>query len=731
MPELLTLGDYDSATRTGPAIWLRCAIEPEIRKASLPDLVWPADAVPVIYLPEVSRQVLRAGEDCPSLLQPLVELQYRGVVWGSKSGRDWTIRAFLTSSETRVGLDVAEDRQTAQSLRVALSVLATTPLARLRGKRLEATDFDRLMSGDTIRDLLLWLGNPAATRASWDSARWAAFCGLCDREYDFDPESGGPLLGGERLGEGAGEWKGVWDRFCEAPEAYPGIPELLRKAKPALLVFRPEAWPDEAESRENSLRDELNSLRSAEPTEARSALAKLESQHGGRRAWVWARLGMCSLAEALEHLSRLASVTEAPLGGDSSDAMALQYRERGFRADDAVLRAIACARREEDQAAVTAAIRAVYLPWLDEAARALQARLSGEETDPSLRNTPIGLEDGDCLLFVDGLRYDLGERLALALEGQGQMVARSWRWAALPTVTSTGKPAASPLGDEVSRTSDFAADYTPQHGKGKKLLTTDRLRQELAARKMALLNTQLPGAAPASGAAWDEFSSFDELGHSLGSRLADQVEEELARLAERISAHLSAGWRRVRVVTDHGWLLVPGGLPVLELPTYLTESKWSRCAAVKDSAHVEVPVFGWTWNPSERFASGPGARSFRAGSEYAHGGVSLQECVVPELVVTSSAQRGEAVQIVELSWAKLRCRAKVAPAPLGLRFDIRTKQGDPQSTLARPVKIDAEGKASVLVGDEDAYGLAVRAVVLDADGEAIATRATTVGGEET
>jgi len=101
------------------------------------------------------------------------------------------------------------------------------------------------------------------------------------------------------------------------------------------------------------------------------------------------------------------------------------------------------------------------------------------------------------------------------------------------------------------------------------------------------------------------------------------------------------------------------------------------------------------------------------------------------LVVTSSAQRGEAVQIVELSWAKLRCRAQVSPAKPGLRFDIRTKQGDPQSTLARPVKIDSEGKASVLVGDEDAYGLAVRAVVLDADGEAVASRATTVGGEET
>ena len=46
MPELLTLGDYDAATRTGPAIWLRCVIEPAVRADKFPDLAWPADTVP-------------------------------------------------------------------------------------------------------------------------------------------------------------------------------------------------------------------------------------------------------------------------------------------------------------------------------------------------------------------------------------------------------------------------------------------------------------------------------------------------------------------------------------------------------------------------------------------------------------------------------------------------------------------------------------------------------------
>jgi hypothetical protein len=732
MPELLALGEYDPETRTGPAIWLRCVIEPGVRRASFPDLSWPADAVPVIYLPNVSRQMLRAGEECPDLLKPLVELQYRGAVWGSKSGRDWTIRAFLTSSEVGLDLDVAEDRQTAQSLRVALPVLATTPLARLRGKRLEAADFDKLMSGDTVRDLLLWLGDPAGTRASWDAGKWSAFCGLCRTEFGFDPDKDGPLAGGESLGTRSDRWQPVWDRFAEAPGAYPGIPALLRKAKPTdVLLFQRDAWPDEAESAEASLRSRLLVLAELAPAEARAALRKLEAEHGERRSWVWDKLGMCSLAQALEHLSNLASTTEAALGGESSDAMSLRYREHGFRADDAVLRAIACAKRDENRSAVTCAVRAVYLPWLDDAAEALQKLLTEEGENPGLRNKSIELEEGDCLLFVDGLRYDLGERLAFLMEEQGADVARSWRWAALPTVTSTAKPATSPLGGEVSRTSDFVADYTPQYGKGKKPLTTDRLRQELAARKVVLLAGQLPGAAPASGAAWDECSSFDKLGHDLGIRLADQIEQELAQLAERIGALLSAGWRRVRVVTDHGWLWVPGGLPIFPLPSYLTESKWSRCAAVKDSSHVQVRVFGWTWNPSERFASAPGAQSFRSGVDYAHGGVSLQECVIPELMITSSTQGGEPVRIDELSWAKLRCRVRVSPARPGLRLDIRTKQGDPKSSLGHPTKIGLDGKVSVLVEDEEKSGVAVRVVVIDAAGDVVASLATTVGGEET
>ena len=144
MPELLSLGEYKPDEKTGPAIWLRCVIE-----RSLPDIELPEDVIPIIYMPNVSRQTLRAVEECPNSLKPLVELQYRGAVWTQRNGRDWTVEAFLVSKDGGLGLDVARDRHTRHAMLGALAQLAVTPLTRLTGKRLEAEDFDKLMVEDT------------------------------------------------------------------------------------------------------------------------------------------------------------------------------------------------------------------------------------------------------------------------------------------------------------------------------------------------------------------------------------------------------------------------------------------------------------------------------------------------------------------------------------------------------------------------------------------------------
>jgi len=732
MPELLTLGGYDAETRTGPAIWLRCVIEPAVRADKFPDLVWPAGTVPVIYMPGVSRQTLRAVEECPDALKPLVELQYRGTVWTQKNGKDWTVRAFLVSDDGGLGLDVAEDKLALQAMQGAMSHLAVTPVARLRSKRLEAEDFDRLMIGDTPRDLLLWLGDPDSTRGQWDEGKWSAFRNRCRQDYGFDPEADGEIVGGEKLGERKDAWYGVWERFAESPALYPSIPDLLRRAKvKEELIFEKEPWPDENESMEKALRAALVEVGSMKPAEARERLEQLEAQHGPRRGWVWARLGMCPMANALGHLAVLAKRTSATLGGDSADAMAKLYAEGGYLADDAVLRALACVRMAEDTAAVQAAVRCVYLPWLEDTARHFQECLVARSLPTVAQQEGVEAAAGECILFADGVRFDIGQRLA-AMAGERQLEASGgWRWAALPTVTATAKPAASPVAGKL-RGGHLEADFCPETADTGEGLSTDRFRRLLSTAGFQVLGPAESGDARAKGArGWTEYGEFDKLGHDLQGKLAARIEDQLELLLERVQGLLEAGWKRVRVVTDHGWLLVPGGMPKVQLPKYLAESCWSRCASIKDSSHVEVPVAGWSWNPQERFAYAPGAHCFVAGQEYAHGGASLQECLVPVLKFASTAApAGVIVKVIEVQWVGLRCRVMVEPAAEGLLADLRTKPNVFSSSITDPKPLDAAGKAALLVADDSLEGTMVSLVIVDASGRVVCKEATTVGGDK-
>ena len=70
---------------------------------------------------------------------------------------------------------------------------------------------------------------------------------------------------------------------------------------------------------------------------------------------------------------------------------------------------------------------------------------------------------------------------------------------------------------------------------------------------------------------------MDKTGHAEGIGLARRIPELIGdQLVQRIESLLAAGWQEVRVVTDHGWLLLPGGLPKSDLPKYLTATRWRR-----------------------------------------------------------------------------------------------------------------------------------------------------------
>jgi hypothetical protein len=726
LPGLLVLGDYEPTKRTGPAIWLRCVIARKLEEPAIP-----TEVVPILYLPGISRRELRAVEECAKDLQPLAELQYRGVFWTQVSAKDWTLCAFLKSQHGGgLGLDVARDKGTKAALLRAINRLVEQPLADLHSRRIDEQFLNGLLTPDAVRDLLEWLNNPEQTRQAWPTDKWAAFAITCRQTYRFDPDTDVPLAAAERLGRREGPWRGVWDRFAAAPTLYPGLPEWLRKARPprksGTLPFMEdrEPWPQDNAELEDELREALVDLAGKPAADARRAAFDLEKSHGERRAWPWAKFGQAPLARAMEPLAALAEATEKPLAGHDLAALARTYTEQGWRTDAAVLDALACVDRSEDWTAVAGAVRCIYEPWLADGTACFQKLIAAvDHPDPvEACKTPKGC----CLLFADGLRFDVGQRLLARIADCDWQVERSWSWVPAPSVTATAKPAVSPVAKLLD--GDPAEDeFRPRIKAAGKALTHPRFKQLVADQGVQFLSEGETGDP--KGRAWTECGSIDHTGHKEGAKLARRIEEEVRGLVDRIRQLVDAGWKEVRVATDHGWLLLPGGLPKVEMPKYLTETRWGRCAIVREGSQVEVPQVPWAWNSQVYVAVATGIGAFRAGLEYDHGGLSLQECLVPRFTVRRLVGRSTG-KIESLAWRGLRCRVEVSGASAGWRVHLRPTAGDEGSVLSTPQAVDDNGRATLLVTNDDRIGDPAVVVLLSADGQVVAKRSTLVGGED-
>lgn len=732
LPELLILGDYNPEMRTGPAIWLRCVIAGKNN-----DLEIPNDKVPIIYLTGVSRQDLRVVKNYPDYLKPMAELQYRGVIWSQVNAKDWTILAYLMSDHGGLGLDVSQDKETKKAMQRALNCLLDEDIELLKDKRLDKDYFNTLLTGgDPVRDLLKWLNQGDEFQDGHNENEWKAFVGVCKSQFAFDPQNDGLLAGAAKLAAHEGPWTVVWDRFREAPKRYSNIPAHIRKCKrPTSLswynIGQSDGWPQWNEEQENNLREKLEALDSVPPHEGREIIAKLENGHGSRRNLVWAELGEASLAQALEHLSVLSQNTTNALAAGTADDLADRYQNAGWQADNAVIGALACIEKQEDIKAVTTPIRLIYKPWAEESARYLQ-KIVGESGYPggtaSTHKAPQ-YNDGECILFVDGLRFDTAKRLVKMLSDHDSQIEETLTWAAIPSVTATGKPAVTPVRDKIYG-NDTSIDFEPSIAEsGQSLKGGYHLKKLLKEADWEILDSSSIGDV--NGNAWCEFGNIDHEGHERGWELAKRLDDILEDIRKRVTQLLEAGWKRVHIVTDHGWLLLPGNLPKIELPRAQTETKWGRCAAIKQGASIDEQLYPWYWNPDQHFALADGISCFRNGLEYDHGGISLQECLTLELMVSAVEPYTSNIttEITDVVWKGLRCNVAVDGEFNGLSLDIRTQPRNSASSVVMSVKpLKDDGKVSVVVEDEDLEGTDAIIVLLDSNGGLLAQYDTIIGG---
>ncbi|MBB59699.1 MAG: alkaline phosphatase [Pseudomonas sp.] len=725
LPELIVLGDYAPERKIGPAIWIKCVVE-----GVLPDVALPADRTPIVYLPGYERRDLRAIAACPDSLKPLAELQYRGCWWiYSNAGRDWTVNAFLVSSNGGAGLDVAKDEKTQQVMLRVLPEILESERDDLSNRRLEAADFNKLVSSDPVRDLLSWMNDSQACRERWDSSRWQALVGICETEYHFNPELDGELTAAELLCQRQGVWEGVWQRFLESCSHYPQLPQLLLKVQ-ADLAASGASYPSINANEEQQLERDLNGLLQLDPAKARLSIGQLESRHAERRNWVWHALAMAPLAGVLEHLAEIAQATSSTFSGTDPEEMASQYRESYWRADDHALRALAYPLSPGQQTLVHGLLDLIYTPWLDGVTRNFQ-NLVRSKGYPGIDQVNEATAEyavaGEAVFFVDGLRFDTAQRLAAKLQGLGEIQLDS-NWAALPSVTATAKAAVTPVHDRLTgRLTD--RDFEPSLADDDKDFSSHYLRKFLNEKGWQYLEEGESGD-PASNA-WLQSGDIDKEGHVKGLKLAARIDTLLDEVVERAEELIAAGWRKIRIVTDHGWILTPRPMAKVDLPKHLTETRWGRCAVIKDSVDSGYQQVGWYWNSAVSIAMAPGVCSFKAGQNYDHGGLSLQECMTPVIQIRNTkavaAVSAVTATLSDIRWLGLTCKIQAETTADGVLAVLRTHPADPDSeiTKRKPLK---DGKCSLLVDDQFEGSSAVL-VLLDDQGNVLAKKPTLVGDE--
>ena len=90
----------------------------------------------------------------------------------------------------------------------------------------------------------------------------------------------------------------------------------------------------------------------------------------------------------------------------------------------------------------------------------------------------------------------------------------------------------------------------------------------------------------------------------------------------------------------------------------------------------------WFWDAAEAVVLAPGVSCFVAGMEYAHGGLTLQEALIPSLTI-SAKQRAARKPVVlkEMKWLGMRLNVVLEGAQ-GLTVDVRSKVADAAGSFA-------------------------------------------------
>ena len=291
------------------------------------------------------------------------------------------------------------------------------------------------------------------------------------------------------------------------------------------------------------------------------------------------------------------------------------------------------------------------------------------------------------VVFVDALRYELGQELARRLQ-PGPQAALDAAFAPLPSVTALGMAALLP------GWLDFHVDYTD----GRWGITAPGFDGNLAvkAHRLAWLKQCLGDVAvfdlprwlstPLSevpgDAGWIVVTSteIDAVGEGAASAAWTALDALLDRLARAVRRLLAVGCAEVHVVSDHGFLLRED---VRETDKVAVDAagvlkKADRYLVGRDLPPADLPALPVSGSADlvAWFPRGVGCFVTPGPYDFMHGGISLQELVTAHVTVRQSVvERSVGVSLELAAGPEIRNAIfKVRLVPQGVDLLSRARQ---------------------------------------------------------
>jgi hypothetical protein len=717
----LTLGEYNPSCLEGPAIWLKCMVD-----KMLPEANWSEGTIPVIYLPGVSKADFKNIDEAPFSIQPLMEYQFTGNLWTQENGKEWTVLAFMQNADKGMGLEVAKDQATKEAILKSLPNFFEDGEILYR-KKIDADFLNQLMFPEVIPTLINWIekGDEALSRFPLDQQE--AFKDVIKSQYQIKLDYSLVLDFVRAMGSRKDTWNQVWQYFANAPHKYPNIVKCLHDAKPDDLgggFFKiPESsWPQVNQEKELQLQKELLKLKKATPESSLVTLEKLYHEHKERQSWIWTELEQSPLVTALPSILDIAKYCTKPYDNSTIEKLTDYYDQEGVRIDRAVRKIYTISSNQDYLKTMQVIIDLYYRPWLEKLTERFQ-HLANENYDFLYANE--FKPSSKFILFVDAFRYDLAVDFCEQLSDTRFEHSFETSWSAIPSLTPTSKPSVSPIIGNLSKESEWNT-FQAQLKTGKPL-SHHYFKSSLADKGVQFISSSQEIEDP-EGKYWLEIGDIDKKGHQEQEAMLKRIPDLLKDVRETVDAIVKKGVRSIQIVTDHGWLLLPGGLPKASLHKDLVETRWGRCALIKEGVSTDLLHLPWTWNPHTYIAFAPGISFFKKNEVYAHGGISLHECLTPRITIKAKSGADQANGSIDsFEWRGMRLYVRTLGANEQYSMDIRTKFDEPKSSVIIKASWKDDNQMNIMV-NSDYEGQAATLILLNESGIIIDKKLLQIGG---